>query len=182
MKYFENRAILATTNNLVDKVNDIMLKRIAREEKIYTWIESTKKRYKNEYIHERIALKVGCPVMILANIGHGLCNGTRMICMELGEETILGKVLTGVCAGKNVEISRIVTENKQQFPVALCFAMTINKAQGQTLDRVGLYFASPVFAHGQLYCAFSRARSLDGIKVFAPGKALRNIVHKSILL
>lgn len=181
-KYFENRAILATTNRLVDSVNDIMLKRIARKEKIYTWVESTKKRYKNEYIHERIALKVGCPVMILANLGHGLCNGTRMICMELGEETILGKVLTGVCAGKDVEISRIITEDKQQFPVALCFAMTINKAQGQTLDRVGLYLAAPVFAHGQLYCAFSRARSLDGVKVFAPGNALRNIVHKSILL
>jgi len=183
MKYFENRAILATTNHLVDKVNDIMLNLIKREKKkIYTWMESTTKRHKNEYIRERIVLKVGCPVMILANLGHGLCNGTRMICMELGEETILGKVLTGVCAGKDVEISRIVTENKQQFPVALCFAMTINKAQGQTLDRVGLYLEAPVFAHGQLYCAFSRARSLDGLKVLAPGNALRNIVHKSILL
>jgi hypothetical protein len=180
--YFENRAILAPTNYLVDKVNSILLKRIARKEKIYTWMESTKKRYKNDYIRERIALKVGCPVMILANLGHGLCNGTRMICMELGEETILGKVLTGICAGKRVEISRIVTENKQQFPVALCFAITINKAQGQTLDRVGLYLAAPVFAHGQLYCAFSRARSLDGVKVFAPENAVKNIVHKSILL
>jgi ATP-dependent exoDNAse (exonuclease V) alpha subunit len=180
--YFENRAILAPTNYLVDKVNSILLKRIARKEKIYSWMESTKKRYKNDYIRERIALKVGCPVMILANLGHGLCNGTRMICMELGEETILGKVLTGVCAGKRVEISRIVTENKEQFPVALCFAMTINKAQGQTLDRVGLNLAAPVFAHGQLYCAFSRARSLDGVKVFAPENAVKNIVHKSILL
>jgi ATP-dependent DNA helicase PIF1 len=166
----------------VDKVNSILLKRIARKEKIYTWMESTKKRYKNDYIRERIALKVGCPVMILANLGHGLCNGTRMICIELGEETILGKVLTGVCAGKTIEISRIVTENKEQFPVALCFAMTINKAQGQTLDRVGLNLAAPVFAHGQLYCAFSRARSLDGVKVFAPENAVKNIVHKSILL
>jgi ATP-dependent exoDNAse (exonuclease V) alpha subunit len=180
--YFENRAILAATNYLVDKVNSILLKRIAREEKIYTWIESTTKRYKNDYIRERIALKVGCPVMILANLGHGLCNGTRMICLELGEETILGKVLTGICAGKRVEISRIATEKKQQFPVALCFAMTINKAQGQTLDRVGLYLAAPVFAHGQLYCAFSRARSLDGVKVCAPANAVKNIVQKSILL
>jgi ATP-dependent exoDNAse (exonuclease V) alpha subunit len=60
--------------------------------------------------------------------------------------------------------------------------MTINKAQGQTLDRVGLYLAAPVFAHGQLYCAFSRARSLDGVKVYGPEKAVKNIVHKSILL
>ena len=43
--------------------------------------------------------------------------------------------------------------------------MTINKAQGQTLDKVGLYLRNPVFTHGQLYVACSRVRSLDAIKV-----------------
>ena len=43
--------------------------------------------------------------------------------------------------------------------------MTINKAQGQTFDRIGLYLASPVFSHGQLYVAFSRVRRLSDIKV-----------------
>ena len=32
-----------------------------------------------------------------------------------------------------------------QFPIRLCFAMTINKAQGQTLDFVGIYLREPVF-------------------------------------
>ena len=36
--------------------------------------------------------------------------------------------------------------------------MTINKSQGQTLDRVGIYLDSPVFSHGQLYVGCSRVR------------------------
>jgi len=33
---------------------------------------------------------------------------------------------------------------RRQFPISLCFAMTINKSQGQTLSRVGLYLPQPV--------------------------------------
>ena len=33
----------------------------------------------------------------------------------------------------------------RQFPVRVAFAMTINKAQGQTLQRVGVYLPQPCF-------------------------------------
>ncbi len=44
----------------------------------------------------------------------------------------------------------------RQFPLRPTFAMTINKAQGQT---VGVYLPKLVFCHEQLYVAFFRCGS-----------------------
>ena len=43
--------------------------------------------------------------------------------------------------------------------------MTINKSQGQSFDKVGIYLNRPCFAHGQLYVAFPRARSHKDVSV-----------------
>ncbi|CAH0407955.1 unnamed protein product [Chilo suppressalis] len=43
-----------------------------------------------------------------------------------------------------------------QFPVSVCFAITINKSQGQTLRAAGVYLRTSCFSHGQLYVACSR--------------------------
>lgn len=52
-----------------------------------------------------------------------------------------------------------------QFPITVCYAMTINKSQGQSLAHVGLYLHSPMSSHGQLYVAFSRVTGKKGLKV-----------------
>jgi len=45
------------------------------------------------------------------------------------------------------------------------FAMTINKAQGQTLKMVGIFLPKLVFTHGQLYVAMSRIGCPEGVKL-----------------
>uniref|UniRef100_A0A0L8GK54 ATP-dependent DNA helicase n=1 Tax=Octopus bimaculoides TaxID=37653 RepID=A0A0L8GK54_OCTBM len=48
------------------------------------------------------------------------------------------------------------TLERNQFPVCLSYAMTINKSQGQTFNKGGLFLPEFVFNHGQLYVSFSR--------------------------
>lgn len=58
----------------------------------------------------------------------------------------------------------IVTKLMDHY-IRLAYAMTFNKSQGQTLDKVGIYLRQPVFDHGQLYVSFSRVRSSEYFKV-----------------
>ena len=74
-----------------------------------------------------------------------------------------------------------------QFPIRLAYSMTINKSQGQTFDHVGIFLEEPVFSHGQLYVAFSRSRTLNGVKVKvgkSPNKTeqiTKDVVYRDIL-
>ncbi|MBP9687000.1 MAG: ATP-binding domain-containing protein [Candidatus Doudnabacteria bacterium] len=55
-----------------------------------------------------------------------------------------------------------------QFPFKLAWAVTIHKAQGKTFSTVYIDLASGTFAHGQLYVALSRCRTLEGVHLRRP--------------
>ena len=146
-----------------------------------------------------LRLRRGTIVMLLRNINiqKGLCNGTRLVIHELKSHVLRCRVLTQQAEREqqDVLIPRITLSSdnaeipfklcRRQFPVRIAFAMTINKAQGQTFDRVGLLLRQPVFSHGQLYVAFSRVRSLDSIRLkIEHGQSTtvtKNIVYREIL-
>ena len=103
--------------------------------------------------------------MILRNLRPPvMTNEIRCLITGLANNYIEFKIYTGKYKDKIVILPRIKfsDENtltfsftKLQFPVKLCFAMTINKSQGQTFKKVGIDISTPVFTHVQLYISLS---------------------------
>jgi hypothetical protein len=118
-----------------------------------------------------------------------------LVVKALRESGIEAVILGGQFHGQRRYIPRILlthemqeggwTHHRRQFPVRRCFAMTINKAQGQSFDRVGVDLRLPVFTHGQLYVALSRVTDVDRLHVLLPegdDDRVENVVYPEVLL
>ena len=113
--------------------------------------------------------------------------------LKLGEKVLELEIASGVNKGKCVLIPRITiapsdtelpfTIKRRQFPVRPCFGMSTNKAQGQTLDFVGIHLPDHVFTHGQLYVALSRVRNSKAVAIHLNNNEgyTKNIVYKEVL-
>ncbi|PWZ06841.1 ATP-dependent DNA helicase PIF1 [Zea mays] len=189
--YITSRAILSTRNDWVDMINVKMIDRFQGEHMVYHSFDSAMDDPHNYYPPEFLntltpnglpphvlKLKIGCPVILLRNIdpANGLCNGTRLVVRGFQRNSIDAEIVLGQHVGKRIFLPRIplcpsdeemfpFQFKRKQFPVRLSFAMMVNKAQGQTIPNVGVYLPEPVFSHGQLYVALSRATARSNIKI-----------------
>jgi hypothetical protein len=141
-----------------------------------------------------LAFEVGVLVILLRNFNaaSGLCNGIRLIIWCLARRLIVAQIIGGAHVGNIVSMPHITTTTsrskwpftlqRRQFPLQLAFAMTINKAQGQTMKIVGIYLHERVFTHGQLYVALSRATRVNDISIFYPnGRMTTKVVYMELL-
>ncbi|XP_058805595.1 uncharacterized protein LOC131672409 [Phymastichus coffea] len=207
-------AILAPRNADVDEINKLTTNLLdISTEHIYTAIDSTDgcdngkfdEVLLPEYLNSlnpsslppyELRLRKNCIVTLIRNISihEGLCNGTRLRILDFSHHLLKCQVLTGDKSNDIIFLNRIslfctneypFSFKRRQFPVKLAFAMTINKAQGQTFDNIAIDLRRDVFNHGQLYVAMSRVRSWDTIKIFLGSHRqnsfkVKNYVYKEL--
>lgn len=174
--------ILTTHNVKVEKINQLELQKIPREEishqaEYFGLPDKIEFIKKNCMAAESLKLKVGAQVMMIKNTYQkdGIINGSLGIVREFSPkksypivEFVNGKILA--ISPEEWLIERFDDEKKMmitdagvsQVPLILAWAMTIHKSQGLTLDKISCDL-SDVFSPGQAYVALSRARSLEGI-------------------
>ena len=131
-----------------------------------------------------LQLTIGEPIILVRNLGscEGRCNSMRMRvlgirrnCMEVA---IMGKRFDGkVCLLPRIKLTTSEEElpfilQHTKFPICLCYLMTVNKSQAQSLEHVGIYLSILAFTHGQLYVALSRVTSLNRVTLLTSEQSL----------
>lgn len=78
------------------------------------------------------------------------------------------EIYQSIFDGKNIISEAIGTFT--QYPFRLAWAVTIHKSQGKTFDNLIIDIGSGTFVTGQMYVAFSRCTSFDGVILKVPIK------------
>ena len=211
-EWLMDRAIIVPTNNEANDINKICIEKFPGKERVYKSFDKANNckeehNYPTEFLNSilvssipphEIKLKVGSPFMLIRTLDpvNGHINGTRYIVKALTDRIIHGEIAHPLkFKGNEIFIPRILFHPKdktitfeferKQFPIRSCFALTSNKAQGQSYKRVGIYMKKEFFSHGQLYVAMSRVRHPDCLSIFKDKSSnqdyMKNVVFKEIL-
>ena len=193
--WLRERAILTPRNDEARRVNELVLDMLDPSTEFVSLSFDRIKdpqgedagSFPEEFLHtlqpsgfppHKLRLRKGAVVILLRNLdkSRGLCNGVRLLVVRTTAKVLDVRVLSGPAAGTRVFLPRIPFLSKEgdlpfllrrrQFPVALAWAMTIHKAQGQSLAVCGVLLERPVFTHGQLYVSASRSTSAGGLRFF----------------
>ena len=136
----------------------------------------------------KLILKIGAPVICLINdMTNNLVNGSVGVIEKFNNNNPIVKFYG---SGKNCIIE--MTKHKyikdfpdanisvviEQYPLLLAYALTIHRAQGQTLSQGTLLLDDTVWEAGQGYTALSRFTSLDNISLLKYKKNVFKINEK----
>ncbi|XP_026459792.1 uncharacterized protein LOC113360500 [Papaver somniferum] len=172
--YMSQRALITPKNDIVEKLNQKVINIFPGDEVVYHSFDMAKDDPNNLWTEDflntidpgglpphRLILKIGASIIPLRNLdpSYGLCNGMRLLCRGLYRKFIDAEIVIGSCSGLRFLIRWIPMEPpkdvilpfkfvRKKFSVRAGFALTINKAQGQTIPHVGIYLPEPVFSHG----------------------------------
>ena len=125
----------------------------------------------------KLKLKKGFIVMLLRNLDPtaGHVNGARYVIENMTHNLLFLRVATGPHEGNILCLPRmpcgpgddnfsIPGFTRTPFPIRTRFALTTNKAQGQSFGGcIGLHLRDHCFSHGQLYVALSRTTHLSNV-------------------
>ena len=210
--WLSERAILTLRNDTATAINAKITGRMGGQSKTYysTNRASTDGEVEFQYTPEflqsqtfasipphELNLKVNMPVMLLRNMhpAAGLTNGTRLKVLRMRDRTVEAMILGGEFHGQIRVLFRITVNtsekelpfvlSRHQLPIRPCFAITINKSQGQSLGKVGVDLSSKCFSHGQLYVALSRATDVSKVSILLKNnedQRTENVVYPEVLL
>ena len=92
---------------------------------------------------------------------------------------IEAKILTGPFKGEDVLNREFLLFQFKRLQIP--FAITINKALGQSLELCGLYLHTDCFSHWRLYVACSRVGDPDNLFIYTETGTTKNIVYLQVL-